>query len=255
MLLVPKESLQIHRVVASAMSRHTFALVEPSKHGVENQEIATGVGVRWKGQYLILTAGHVVDYCPEETLRFFLPARDIRFAPQDPQPTLDVELRALLELRDPKPAVFADHPIDLAAIVLPPQPGAEDCFAILDERATMPADGAQVGVFGYPGASKIPVGKNYMASPEHFFDSLDAAGMACQHEPQQDFTLPYLMPHRANGYSGSGVWYFPTEPLWSPEPRLCGILTTECTIDKVVSGYSIDTVVKFLQDNEGLLRS
>ena len=68
MLVVPKESLQIHRVVARAMSKHTFALVEPSKHGVENQEIATGVAVKWKGQYLILTAGHVVDYCPEDTL-------------------------------------------------------------------------------------------------------------------------------------------------------------------------------------------
>jgi hypothetical protein len=52
MLVIPDESLQLHRVVASAMSRHTFALIQPSKHGVENQEIATGVGVKWKGQYL-----------------------------------------------------------------------------------------------------------------------------------------------------------------------------------------------------------
>src|SRR5437660_8349826 len=120
MLVIPEESLQVHRVVAGAMSRHTFALVQPSKRGVKNQEIATGVGVKWKGQYLILTAGLVVDYCPEDTLRFLLPARDIQFAPQQPQPRLDVELRTLLELRDPKPPVFADHPIDLAAIVLPP---------------------------------------------------------------------------------------------------------------------------------------
>jgi len=69
MLVIPEESLQVHRVVVSAMSRHTFALVQPSQRGVENQEIATGVGVKWKGQYLILTAGHVVDYCPENTLR------------------------------------------------------------------------------------------------------------------------------------------------------------------------------------------
>lgn len=253
MMVIPKESLQVHRVVASAMSRHTFALVQPSQRLVENQEIATGVGVKWKGQYLILTAGHVIDYCPEDTLRFFLPAREIQFAPQEPRPTLSLELRGLLELRQPRPPVFADDPVDLAAIILPPQPSAEECFAALDPGATMPMDGTQVGVFGYPGAAKIPLGKNYMASPEHFFGPLDAVGSACRHEPQQDFTVPYELPHRANGYSGSGVWHFPAEPFWSPLPRLCGILATECTPDKVVSGYSIGTVIKFLQDNEDLL--
>ncbi len=253
MLVIPKASLQVNSVIASAMSRHTFAIVGPSKHRVENQEIATGVGVKWKGQYLILTAGHVVDYCPEDTLRFFLPARHIQFVPQEFQATLEVEARKLVELLDPKPPVFADHPIDLAAIVLPPQPDAENYFAVLDQQAAMPTEGAQVGVLGYPGACKIPLGQNYMAAPEHFFGPLDRNGTACRHEPRQDFTVPYEVDHRANGYSGSGVWYFQSEPLWSPEPRLCGILATECTTDKVVSGFGIETVVKFLQDNEGLL--
>ncbi len=76
MLEIPEESLQLQRVIASAMSRHTFAIVQPSKHGIENQELATGVGVKWNGQYLLLTAGHVVDHCQEDTLRFFLPARE-----------------------------------------------------------------------------------------------------------------------------------------------------------------------------------
>jgi len=79
-----------------------------------------------KGQYLLLTAGHVVDYCPEDTLRFFLPARDIEFAGTELGPRRpNLELRGLLELRKPTPPVFADDPVDLAAIVLPrPQPGA-----------------------------------------------------------------------------------------------------------------------------------
>ena len=255
MLVIPDESLQVHRVVASAMSRHTFALIQPSKHGVENQEIATGVGVKWEGQYLVLTAGHVVDHCPEDRLRFFLPARDIEFVPdQPPTRPLDLELRGLLELRQPSPPVFADHPVDLAALVLPPQPNAEDCFSVIDEGAVMPASGAQVGVFGYPGAVKLPMGKDYMASPEHFFGPLDAAGSACRHDPQQDFTVPYDLPHAAKGYSGSGVWYFPTQPIWSPQPRLCGIVATHCAIDRVVSGFRIETVVRFLLDNEALLR-
>lgn len=253
MLVIPKASLQVHAVIASAMSRHTFAIVGPSKNRVENREIATGVGVRWKGQYLILTAGHVVDYCPEDTLRFFLPVRHVQFAPQEFGATAEVETRKLVELLDPKPPVFADHPIDLAAIVLPPQPDAADCFTVLDQEAVTPGEGAQVGVLGYPAACKVPLGQNYMATPEHFFGHLDRNGTACCHDPRQDFTVPYEVDHRANGYSGSGVWYFHSEPLWLPEPRLCGILATECPTDKVVSGFCIETVVKFLQDNEDLL--
>jgi hypothetical protein len=254
MLEIPEESLQVHRVVASAMSRHTFAIVQPSKYGVENQELATGIGVKWKGQYLLLTAGHVVDFCPEDTLRFFLPARDIQLATTPPEQPLTVKLRGLVKLRQPTPPVFADHPVDLAAIVLSPQPNVEECFAALGECAIMPADNTQVGVFGYPGATKIPMDKNYLASPEHFFGRLNVTGDACRHEPQQDFTIPYDLPHHANGYSGSGVWHWSADPIWSPQPHLCGILATECTIDKVVSGFRIETVVKFLQDNEELLR-
>jgi hypothetical protein len=237
------------------MSRHTFAVVQPSRHGIENQELATAVGVRWKGQYLLLTAGHVVEHCPEETLRFFLPARDIQFAtaPTQRRP-LTVERRELMELRQPRSPVFADDPVDLAAIVLPPHPNAEECFALLEEQATMPADRAEVGVFGYPKAAKIPMGENYIASPQQFFGCLNVTGDACRHEPQQDFTVPYDLPHPANGYSGSGVWYWSADPIWSPQPHLCGVLAAECTIDKIVSGFRIENVVKFLQANEELLR-
>jgi hypothetical protein len=74
-----------------------------------------------------------VDYCPEDTLRFFLPAQDIQFATATTGTALDLELRRLVELRHPRPPVFADHPVDLAVIVLPPQHNREECFAVLDE--------------------------------------------------------------------------------------------------------------------------
>jgi hypothetical protein len=72
------------------------------------------------------------------------------------------------------------------------------------------------------GAAKNPIGKDYMASPEHFFGPLDGAGAACKHEPQQDFTVPYALAHRANGYSGSGVCCWRETTIWSPQPHLCG---------------------------------
>jgi len=252
---IPEESLRLQRILASAMSRHTFTVVQPSRRGVENQEMATAVGVKWKGHYLLLTAGHVVDYCPADMLRFILPARDIQFvtAQQRAEP-LTVELRRLMALRRPREPVLAEDPADLAAIVLPPQPNAEECFATLDEGAAMPLDEVQVGIFGYPGAARIPMGENYMASPEHFFGLLNVTGDACRHAPQQEFTVPYDLPHPANGYSGSGVWYWSADPIWSPQPHLCGVIAAECVTDKVVSGPRIETVIRFLQDKEELLR-
>jgi hypothetical protein len=203
-LEIPDESLQIQRVIASAMSRHTFAIVQPSKYGVENQELATGVGVKWKKWYLLLTAGHVVDYCPEDTLRFFLPARDIQFATAPPgEQPLTVEVRRLAELRHPTPPVFAEHPVDLAVIVLPPEPNAEECSAALDEGAVIPAERTQVGVFGYPGAAKIPIDKNYMASPEYFFGPLDVTGGACKHEPEQSSPFPTTCPIAQTGIAAA----------------------------------------------------
>ena len=255
MLEVPPESLELERVIVSSMSRHTFAFVQPSRHGVENQEIATGVGLKWEGHYLLLTAGHVVDHCPEDTLRFFLPARNIDFASSLQYRPVNVERRELFQIQQPTPPIFADHPIDLAAIALTPQPGAEECFTALDETAIMPVTGTQVGVFGYPAAARIPAGENYIASPEHFFDRLDAAGDGCRHEPQHDFSVPYDLQHPAKGYSGSGVWHWNSNPLWSPEPHLCGILTCECGADKVVTGFGLPTIIKFLKENSDLLRS
>jgi hypothetical protein len=53
---------------------------------------------------------------------------------------------------------------------------------------------SRLGVFGYPGAVKIPLGNNCMATPEHFFATLGATSAACRHEPQQDLTVRYGLP-------------------------------------------------------------
>lgn len=129
MLEIPGESLRLQRVIANAMSRHTFALVQPSKKLVENQELGTSVGVRWKGQYLLITAGHVLEQCPDDQLGIFLPPQDIQFVPGNSSgPAPVMQLRPLLRLATPVSPVFADDTVDLAAIVLPPQPNAEQCF-------------------------------------------------------------------------------------------------------------------------------
>ncbi len=182
-LIIPEESLELQKLVASSMSRFTFGIVQPSKRGVENQELATGVGVKWNGMHLILTAEHVVRECPEETLRFFLPAKNIEFAMSaDPRPP--AEVRTLMELANPTTPILADD-LDLAVIKLSVQTGAAECFVPLQNTDTSPKDGAEVGVFGYPRAAKIPLDANFIASPLHFFGNLDVRGRACSHPPRR----------------------------------------------------------------------
>ena len=117
------------------------------------------------------------------------------------------------------------------------------------------AQSATVGLSGGRRSSgsstkSAPVGGDY----ENFYPDELWQAVPGEHEPRQDFTIPYELPHRANGYSGSGVWYFRTEPIWSPEPHLRGIIATECTTDKVISGFRIETIINFLKENEDLLR-
>jgi hypothetical protein len=87
-------------------------------------------------------------------------------------------------------------------------------------------------------------------SPTRLAMLRDVTGDACRHKPQQNLTVPYDLPHRANGYGGSGALYWFADPIWS---HLCGILATEYTIDKVVSRFRIETIPKFLRANEALL--
>jgi hypothetical protein len=58
--------------MAYAMFAYTFGIVSDI-NGVEGKGLGTGVGVLWRGTYLILTAKHVVEDTPPHRICFFLP--------------------------------------------------------------------------------------------------------------------------------------------------------------------------------------
>lgn len=254
MLVIPDESIELQKLVVSSMSRYTFGIVQPSKYLVESQELATGVGIKWHEKYFILTAAHVVAHCPEQTLRFFLPANEINFAPSDLRQGLRFEIRGLMELGNPQTPVFADDEnLDLALIKLPQQQTQVEHFIPLDDTITSPPEGTETGIFGYPHVAKIPWKSNFMASPVSLFGKLVADGTACLHPPLQDFTVQYGLSFGPKGFSGSGVWFWQHEPVWLPQPRLAGLITRYCPMDDVLSGYSIETIMKFLIASADLL--
>jgi hypothetical protein len=48
----------------NAMYRHTFGIITDRGTGAGGQNLGTGIGVFWKGTYLILTAAHTMEGFP-----------------------------------------------------------------------------------------------------------------------------------------------------------------------------------------------
>ena len=47
--------------LSNAMYRYTFGIVGNGEGGLEGRGIGTGIGVSWRGQFLILTAAHTME--------------------------------------------------------------------------------------------------------------------------------------------------------------------------------------------------
>jgi len=165
------------------------------------------VGVKWKGQYLILTAGHVVDYCPKTRCGSFAGAGHPVCAAGARVHALSLEFRGLVELRHPRPRCSPMiRLISRRSFCLPSRaPRSASRHSIQGRRCRGMARRSVFSVI--PAQVKSRSGRITWASPEHFFGALDAAGAACRHEPQEDFTIPYELPHRANGIAeaASGI--------------------------------------------------
>jgi hypothetical protein len=65
--------------LANSMYRYTFGIVGEDGSSSGGQSLGTGVGVLWKGTYLILTAAHTMESIPNERLHFLLPKEGVHF--------------------------------------------------------------------------------------------------------------------------------------------------------------------------------
>jgi hypothetical protein len=236
----------------------TFGIVGDVRGGAEGRGLGTGVGVRWKETYLILTAAHVLQETPCERLYFSLPSEALvhpASAIPVKKPSVEVRRRFLLE----KPQVLLSDDYDLAAVVLEAQrdeTGKHHFYELDGERAT-PSTPGQVGFLGYPGGSAIPVGQNFMAAVYYDFGQIGDAPPGHEHESQVSVSYPSAGTFDPHGLSGSGLWSSPPvqKRIWAPEVSLVGLVTGYDRDLQVLIGYKVEKLIEFLESKNEWVRS
>lgn len=237
--------------MAYAMYPYTFGIVQDDGHGNEGRDIGTGIGLRWRGHHVILTAAHTVQQTPEN--RFFLPSDELQIAetPSAADPNR-VQFRERVLLEKPK-ILLADD--DLAAIMLPEQTKetSERHFYELEGEHTSPQTGSSTAVMGFPAARVQALGENYFASPYH------DCGAVAPLPPNEDPSLRIAVTYSSSDYvdprglSGSGIWYaMPEGKVWAPQLRLAGLVSHYDDVSKTLLGYKVEVLTSFLDDQDEL---
>jgi hypothetical protein len=241
--------------LGNAMYRFTFGIIGDGRFGAEGQGLATGIGVLWKNTYLILTADHAIRGTPYERVYFLLPDEALQLADSDITSGLkSVGVRKRFELEKPE-MICADND-DLAAFVLEGQvqETGQNHFYRLDENHATPVAAEQVGVLGYPGETRLPVGANYMATPYLAFGELGQAPSELfdDKESRVSISYPTTLTVDPHGLSGSGLW-IPTDMggvVWNPGIALIGLVTNHVSGHQILVGYKVEKLIEFLRAND-----
>ena len=235
--------------IGNSMYRLTFGIIGDAR-GAEGRGLGTGIGVRWKETYLILTAAHVVQETTYERLYFLLPSDTlVRRASPIPAKQAEVQLRRRFLLENPQ--VLLSDDFDLAAVILETQPeeSGKYHFYELDEAHVTPPTPMQAGFLGYPGATALPIGQNFMATVYYDFGQTGDAPPGYDHQSQMSVSYPAGQDIDPKGLSGSGLWFSPPvrNRIWVPDVKLVG-LVTKCDRDlQVLIGYKVERLIEFLK--------
>jgi hypothetical protein len=119
------------QALANAMYRYTFGIIGDGGTGADGQSLGTGVGVFWKGTYLILTAAHTMEGLAYERLYFLLPHESIHFQGSSVAArSSPISVHRRFQLENPQ-SLLADGGEDLAAFVLEEQVHEQSQAALL----------------------------------------------------------------------------------------------------------------------------
>ena len=240
--------------LGNAMYRYSFGIVGSGRDGTEGVSLATGVGLLWKGTYMVVTAAHTMEVTPHEKLYFLLPGESVQFEHSTilPRP-LPVQIRRRLVLENPQ-SLLAENGEDLAAFILEEQEqelGQRHFYPLSESSVSLELEPShtQVGVLGYPGVTRVAIGDNFMATPYLTFG--EAAPLPSGYNSQSHVSIRYPAAHTVSprGLSGGGFWVADADSrdkLWMPSIRLIGLATVWMPQLELLIGYSIAEVIRFL---------
>ena len=242
------------------MYRHTFGIIADGGTGAGGQSLGTGVGVFWKGTYLILTAAHTMEGFPYERLYFLLPNEAIWFEGSSVvAESSPISVRRRFQLENPQ-SLLADNGEDLAAFVLEEQMYelGQRHFYQLDDSHITPPVAKQVGILGYPAATRLAIGQNFMVTPYVSFG--EKVGVPSGSDPNSRIAIRYPTSHSVDphGLSGCGLWAAENklaDDLWTPAISLIGLVTDWFAQDQLLVGYRIEELIKFLKTKRQWMRA
>jgi hypothetical protein len=242
----------------NAMYRYTFGIIgdEPT-NGSEAGGIGTGVGIYWRGVYLIVTAAHVMKDTDRKRLYFLLPDESLELKDSSIRSeATPPKLHKRYQLVDHQ-TIYAGN-LDLAVFRLPEQQIEQGQlhFYHLDESHRTPSDAEIVGMLGYPAEAKLQVGLNYMATPSYSVGKIVGLPPGCDVNSQ--FAISYPTSENLNppGFSGCGLWVptkTPDDKVWVPQISLIGIVTKWYRQSEKLVGYRVEELIKFLLEKESFV--
>jgi hypothetical protein len=234
--------------VANAMYRYTFGIVGDARGGVEGRGLGTGVGLRWKNSYVIVTAAHTVQETPYERLYFLLPFMALKLVGSriSVEPA-GIQISKRFQVENPQ--ILLANQEDVAAVVLVEQveERGRSHFYQIDSAGAEGSVGKQVGLLGYAGAARVSVGENFMATPYVSFG--DLVDVPSGGDAESMVLVRYSTDQHINpaGLSGSGIWAVPKPQIvWRPEVYMMGLVTHHDANSQVLVGYRIEKVIEFL---------
>jgi hypothetical protein len=198
--------------------------------------LGSGTGILWHDRCLIIAAFPALAEIPQERLCFIPPNPRGLAAEMSGNRTPRV---SCLPLQTSK--IISSKENDLAAVVLAGSPPnlRDRHFYSVPENDPMPPLGCSVAFVGYPGMSSPKVKTDRALTPHcasaYTVPCIDArdVGVAFSTRDQNP-----------GGFIGAGFWYWQT--IKYPTPSLFGIIHAYSQSARILHGYKIESVIRFL---------
>jgi hypothetical protein len=236
--------------IEEAVYWYTVGVVSDRGNG-----LGTAVAIRFRGQYILLTANHVIKDTADDDLGFFFrPHGTLKRTDwwQSSSPTGGMEAAHVVEIFHR----FRDPRADLAALIVSPKLEAEKNIRFYDlpDRIEPPKRPSSVAAIGFPVDTLVHLGPGVRAvSPCPIWGNLEknARSHLSGYNPRKNLLLTYHPaedgrdPH---GFSGAGIWHHePAPKIWTPNLALAGIVTDYYRGPRLLLISRIKNVLAFLR--------
>lgn len=229
----------------------------------ENFEPGTGIPIKYKEKYFIVTCSHIVKQVLPD---------NIRFNKRTNEPLIYKEKDKLNEgMKDPSFRYNEMFSLPIKRIILPISKDIDlagieldetvkekgiDFFELSNANVMTPKTGLRVHLLGFAGEIAQPFEdikenkKGYVRFLlQEVTEIVPDNESAPNFQPSHEFLMKYYADYKPEGMSGCGIWSFEKKILglvWRVEPKLVGMQCSVCRSSKVLYGEKAEMLFELL---------